>query len=113
MYFAASFEPQVLALVYCNGKNPSFAISHQLTMVAPIDPKPVSGVRSVNVELFYNPLQIRMVGGVINTYSTWLSARQQTGFALSHRQTCAKMRYGSKEYPLFQNRLKNQLNSNC
>jgi lactate dehydrogenase-like 2-hydroxyacid dehydrogenase/phosphoserine aminotransferase len=79
-YFLLSLTPAALALVEENQKNPSWAIPRQLKLAAPIDPKlPLSGERSVNLGPFYDPLEDRMVGGVINTFSTLAFAETTFG----------------------------------
>ncbi|MCA3562509.1 MAG: phosphoglycerate dehydrogenase [Aestuariivirga sp.] len=70
-YFLVSFTPHALALVEENQKKPSWAIPRQLKLAAPVDPKmPLTGERKVNLGPFYDPQENRMVGGVINTFST-------------------------------------------
>ncbi len=79
-YFLVSFTPQALVLVDENQKNPSWAIPRQLKLAAPADPKmPLSGERSVKLGPFYDPLENRMVGGVINTFSTLAFAETTFG----------------------------------
>ncbi|MBE7183256.1 MAG: phosphoglycerate dehydrogenase [Methylobacterium mesophilicum] len=86
-YFVASFTPQALALVERNQKNPCFAIPRQLKIVAPVDPKlPLSGERTVKVGPFYDPAQDKMLGGVINTYSTLAFAETTFGLLRSERR---------------------------
>ncbi len=80
-YFIISFTPQALALVERNQKEPSWAIPRQLKLAAPLDTrKPLTGERSVNVGPFYDPAQDKMLGGVINTFSTLAFA--ETTFSL-------------------------------
>ncbi len=79
-YFLVSFTPQALSLVEDNQKNPSWAIPRQLKLAAPVDPKmPLSGERTVNLGPFYDPEQGKMVGGVINTFSTLAFAETTFG----------------------------------
>ena len=79
-YFLVSFTPQALALVEENQKKPSWAIPRQLKLAAPVDPKmPLSGERSVKLGPFYDPEENRMVGGVINTFSTLAFAETTFG----------------------------------
>ncbi|RFB79988.1 NAD(P)-dependent oxidoreductase [Methylovirgula sp. 4M-Z18] len=83
-YFVASFTPQALALVERNQKTPSWAIPRQLKIAAPTDPKkPLSGERTVNVGPIYDPEQDKMLGGVINTYSTLAFAETTFGLLRS------------------------------
>jgi lactate dehydrogenase-like 2-hydroxyacid dehydrogenase len=70
-YFVNSFTPAALRLIESNQANPSWAIPRQLKIAPPIDPKqPLSAKRSVDVGPFYDPETDRMLGGVINTFST-------------------------------------------
>lgn len=86
-YFVISFTPQALALVERNAKAPLAAIPRQLKLATPLDQKkPLSGERSVNIGPFYDPVGDKMLGGVINTFSTLAFA--ETTFGL---QRVAKM----------------------
>ncbi len=79
-YFLVSFTPSALALVEENQKKPSWAIPRQLKLAAPVDPKmPLSGERTVNLGPIYDPQENRMVGGVINTFSTLAFAETTFG----------------------------------
>lgn len=79
-YFIVSFTPQALALVEENQKKPSWAIPRQLKLAAPADPKkPLAGERSVKLGPFYDPDSNRMLGGVINTFSTLAFAETTFG----------------------------------
>jgi lactate dehydrogenase-like 2-hydroxyacid dehydrogenase/phosphoserine aminotransferase len=80
-YFVISFTPQALALVEKNQRQPGFAIPRQLKLAAPVDAKkPLTGERSINIGPFYDPATDKMLGGVINTFSTLAFA--ETTFAL-------------------------------
>ncbi len=86
-YFVVSFTPQGLDLVERNQKNPSWAIPRQLKIVAPVDPKrPLTGERTVNVGPIYDPAADKMLGGVINTYSTLAFAETTFGLLRSERR---------------------------
>ena len=79
-YFVISFTPQALAQVEANQKQPGFAIPRQLKLAAPVDAKrPLSGERSVNIGPFYDPSMDKMLGGVINTFSTLAFAETTFG----------------------------------
>ncbi len=79
-YFIVSFTPQALELVEENQKKPSWAIPRQLKLAAPVDPKmPLSGQRSVKLGPIYDPEQNKMLGGVINTFSTLAFAETTFG----------------------------------
>lgn len=79
-YFVISFTPQALALVEANQKQPGFAIPRQLKLATPVDQKkPLSGERTVNIGPFYDPAADKMLGGVINTFSTLAFAETTFG----------------------------------
>ena len=79
-YFLVSFTPRALALVEENQKKPSWAIPRQLKLAAPVDPKmPLTGERTVKLGPIYDPEENRMVGGVINTFSTLAFAETTFG----------------------------------
>ena len=93
-YFLVSFTPQALALVEENQKKPSWAIPRQLKLAAPVDPKmPLTGERSVKLGPIYDPQENRMVGGVINTFSTLAFAETTFGLLRVERKigTVAEM----------------------
>jgi lactate dehydrogenase-like 2-hydroxyacid dehydrogenase/phosphoserine aminotransferase len=79
-YFIVSLTPPALKLIEENQKSPSWAIPRQLKLAAPADPKmPLSGARSVNLGPIYDPEANKMVGGVINTFSTLAFAETTFG----------------------------------
>ncbi len=79
-YFLLSMTPHALALVEENQKKPSWAIPRQLKLAAPADPKmPLSGERTVKLGPIYDPEANKMVGGVINTFSTLAFAETTFG----------------------------------
>ncbi len=79
-YFLVSLTPQALALVEENQKQPSWAIPRQLKLAAPSDPKmPLTGTRTVKLGPIYDPAQNKMLGGVINTFSTLAFAETTFG----------------------------------
>ena len=79
-YFVMSFTPQALVLVERNAKSPLAAIPRQLKLATPLDQrKPLSGERSVNIGPFYDPVADKMLGGVINTFSTLAVAETTFG----------------------------------
>jgi len=86
-YFIVSFTPAALALVETNQQNPSWAIPRQLKIAAPVDPKmPLSGARTVNVGPIYDPAQNKMLGGVINTFSTLAFAETTFGLLRAEKR---------------------------
>ena len=79
-YFLVSLTPRAMELIEDNQKRPSWAIPRQLKLAAPVDPKmPLSGERTVNLGPIYDPLANKMVGGVINTFSTLAFAETTFG----------------------------------
>lgn len=79
-YFVMSFTPQALALVERNAKAPLAAIPRQLKLATPVDQrKPLTGERTVNIGPFYDPSTDKMLGGVINTFSTLAFAETTFG----------------------------------
>ncbi|NMD06377.1 MAG: phosphoglycerate dehydrogenase, partial [Phyllobacteriaceae bacterium] len=79
-YFIISFTPQALALVEHNAKAPLMAIPRQLKLATPVDQrKPLTGERTVNIGPFYDPASDKMLGGVINTFSTLAFAETTFG----------------------------------
>jgi lactate dehydrogenase-like 2-hydroxyacid dehydrogenase/phosphoserine aminotransferase len=86
-YFLVSFTPQALALVEENQKKPSWAIPRQLKLAAPVDAKmPLSGERTVKLGPIYDPAENRMLGGVINTFSTLAFAETTFGLLRVERK---------------------------
>ena len=86
-YFIVSFTPEALALVEANQKQPSWAIPRQLKVAAPVDPKkPLTGERTVNVGPIYDPAHNKMLGGVINTFSTLAFAETTFGLLRAERR---------------------------
>jgi lactate dehydrogenase-like 2-hydroxyacid dehydrogenase/phosphoserine aminotransferase len=86
-YFLVSLTPHALALIEDNQKKPSWAIPRQLKLAAPVDPKmPLTGERTVNLGPIYDPEQDRMVGGVINTFSTLAFAETTFGLLRVERK---------------------------
>ena len=86
-YYIISFTPAALALVEENQKQPSWAIPRQLKIAAPVDPKmPLTGERTVNVGPIYDPEQNKMLGGVINTYSTLAFAETTFGLLRAEKR---------------------------
>lgn len=86
-YYIVSFTPAALALVETNQQKPSWAIPRQLKIAAPVDPKmPLTGARTVNVGPIYDPAQNRMLGGVINTFSTLAFAETTFGLLRAEKR---------------------------
>ena len=91
-YFVASFTPQALELIEANEQDPSWAIPRQLKIVVPENPKrPLTGKKTVALGPIYDPDQDKMLGGIINTYSTLAFA--ETTFGLCGRSA------GSDRWP--------------
>ncbi|MDH5453837.1 MAG: hypothetical protein OEX14_10840, partial [Paracoccaceae bacterium] len=86
-YFVASFTPAALDLIERNQKKPSWAIPRQLKLAAPVDAKmPLSGERTVKVGPIYDPEANKMLGGVINTYSTLAFAETTFGLLRAEKR---------------------------
>jgi lactate dehydrogenase-like 2-hydroxyacid dehydrogenase/phosphoserine aminotransferase len=86
-YFVASFTPAALDLIEGNQKKPSWAIPRQLKLAAPVDAKmPLSGERTVKVGPIYDPEANKMLGGVINTYSTLAFAETTFGLLRAEKR---------------------------
>ena len=79
-YYIASFTPAALAFIEANQRAPGFAIPRQLKLATPLDArKPLTGQRSTNIGPFYDPQADKMLGGVINTFSTLAFAETTFG----------------------------------
>jgi lactate dehydrogenase-like 2-hydroxyacid dehydrogenase/phosphoserine aminotransferase len=86
-YFVASFTPHALRLVESNQREPSWAIPRQFKLAVPSDArKPLTGQRSVELGPFYDPVKDKMLGGVINTFSTLAFAETTFGLLRSERR---------------------------
>ncbi len=79
-YYIANFTPAALAMIEANQQVPGFAIPRQLKLATPLDAKkPLTGQRSISIGPFYDPLTDKMLGGVINTFSTLAFAETTFG----------------------------------
>lgn len=86
-YFVISFTPHALALVESNAKTPITAIPRQMKLATPVDQKkPLSGKRTVDLGPFYDPSTDKMLGGVINTFSTLAFAETTFGLQRAARR---------------------------
>ncbi len=86
-YYVASFTPAALALIERNQKDPSWAIPRQLKIAAPVNPKmPLTGARTVKVGPIYDPELNKMLGGVINTFSTLAFAETTFGLLRAEKR---------------------------
>ena len=85
-YYVASFTPQALDRIERNQRQPSWPIPRQLKLAVPIDARrPLSGERSVALGPFYDAQVDKMLGGVINTYSTLAFAETRFGLLRAER----------------------------
>ncbi len=85
-YLVASLTPESLALIDANMKDPSWAIPRQLKIAVPADPKmPLSGEQTWTLGPIYDPMEDRMLGGIINTYSTLAFAETTYGLKRARR----------------------------
>ena len=86
-YYLVSFTPQALDLAEANQKKPSWAIPRQLKLAVPVDARlPLTGDRTVMLGPLYDAAQNKMLGGVINTYSTLAFAETTFGLLRSERR---------------------------
>ncbi|MCB2095038.1 MAG: phosphoglycerate dehydrogenase [Rhodobacteraceae bacterium] len=86
-YYIASFTPAALDLIERNQKKPSWAIARQLKLAAPVDAKrPLTGERTVKVGPIYDPETDKMLGGVINTFSTLAFAETTFGLLRAEKR---------------------------
>ncbi len=86
-YFVMTMTPQALELIEANQKNPSWAIPRQLKMAVPLDAKrPLSGGSSTALGPIYDPAEERMLGGIVNTYSTLAFAETTFGLLRVERK---------------------------
>ncbi len=85
-YFVISCTPQVMEMIDENVANPAWAIPRQLKMAVPTDPKrPLSSKSTVNLGPIYDPAEDKMLGGIINTYSTLAFAETTFGLLRAER----------------------------
>jgi len=79
-YFTIALTPQAIALINENLKDPSWAIPRQLKIAVPSDPKnPLSSKITTALGPIYDPQQDKMLGGIINTFSTLAFAETTFG----------------------------------
>ena len=79
-YFIIALTPQAVALINQNLKDLSWAIPRQLKIGVPSDPKlPLSSEITTALGPIYDPEQDKMLGGIINTYSTLAFAETTFG----------------------------------
>ncbi|MCZ4281985.1 NAD(P)-dependent oxidoreductase [Kiloniella laminariae] len=79
-YFIASYTPQAMALIDANQKDPSWAIPRQLKIAVPKDARhPLSSEKTFALGPVYDPAEHKMLGGIINTYSTLAFAETTFG----------------------------------
>jgi len=84
-YFAATFTPEAVALIESNVRNPSWAIPRHLKLAVPKDAKrPLTGEKTTALGPFYDPVEDKMLGGIINTFSNVAFA--ETAFGIQSMQ---------------------------
>ena len=84
-YFAATFTPAAIELIERNVKNPGWAIPRHLQLAVPKDARrPVSGEKTTLLGPFYDAVQDKMLGGIINTFSN--TAFAETTFGILSMQ---------------------------
>ena len=70
-YFLVSLTPEARSLVEQNVNDPSWSIPRQLKLAIPENAKlPISSKKTTALGPFYDPAQDKMLGGIINTFST-------------------------------------------
>ena len=86
-YFAATFTPAALALIEKNVRQPGWAIPRHLKLAVPKDAqRPLSGEKTTELGPFYDPVNDRMLGGIINTFSNIAFAETTFGLLRLQRQ---------------------------
>ncbi len=86
-YFVISLTPQALDLVNRNQANPSWSIPRQLKIAVPKDPsRPLSSEVTTSLGPLYDPAQDKMLGGIINTFSTLAFAETTFGLLRSAKR---------------------------
>ncbi len=84
-YFAATFTPAAIELIERNVSNPAWAIPRHLKLAVPQDARrPLSGEKTTALGPFYDPVQDKMLGGIINTFSN--TAFAETTFGILSMQ---------------------------
>ncbi len=79
-YFIIALTPPTIDLINGNLKDPSWAIPRQLKIAVPSDPKmPFSSEITTALGPIYDPQQDKMLGGIINTFSTLAFAETTFG----------------------------------
>jgi lactate dehydrogenase-like 2-hydroxyacid dehydrogenase/phosphoserine aminotransferase len=120
-YLVVSLTPQALQLIEANQKDPSWAIPRQLKIVVPEDPKmPLTGRKTVMLGPIYDPQADKMLGGIINTYSTLAFAETTFGLLRAEKMVGSVGQMNARsvanraavnrwvaEHPLFQLGVKN------
>jgi lactate dehydrogenase-like 2-hydroxyacid dehydrogenase/phosphoserine aminotransferase len=85
-YYVISLTPQALNLIDENQKDPSWAIPRQLKIAVSVDGTlPLSSAKSTALGPIYDPQADKMLGGIINTYSTLAFAETTFGILRNER----------------------------
>ncbi len=91
-YFVVSMTPPAFDLIEANQKDPAWAIPRQLKIVVPVDPKmPLSGEKTAKLGPVYDPAENKMLGGIINTYSTLAFAETTFGLLRTEKRVGSVM----------------------
>ena len=86
-YFVISLTPDALNLVNKNQDTPSWSIPRQLKLAVPKDPsKPLNGKHTTSLGPLYDPEEDRMLGGIINTFSTLAFAETTFGLLRAEKR---------------------------
>ncbi|MEH6445588.1 MAG: NAD(P)-dependent oxidoreductase [Oceanospirillaceae bacterium] len=85
-YYVISLTPQALNLIDENQQDPSWAIPRQLKIAVSVDGTlPLSSAKSTALGPIYDPQADKMLGGIINTYSTLAFAETTFGILRNER----------------------------
>ncbi len=96
-YLICSFTPAAMDLIEANQKDPSWAIPRQLKIVVPKDPKmPLTGEKTVMLGPIYDPQADKMLGGIINTYSTLAFAETTFGLLRAEKMVGSVSRMNAR-----------------
>ena len=86
-YFTLALTPQAITLINENLKDPSWAIPRQLKIAVPRDPKnPLSSEITTALGPIYDPEQDKMLGEIINTFSTLAFAETTFGILRNEKK---------------------------
>ena len=86
-YFAASFTPAAMALIEKNMQDLAWAIPRHLKIAVPDNAKrPFSSPKTTSLGPIYDPQQDKMLGGIVNTFSSIAFAETTFGLLRMERR---------------------------